>query len=164
MNKDETLRFLKKKHIPFDLYEHEAVFTMEEMKQQNLPCEKDIAVNLFLRDDKKRNYYLITFTPEHRTDLNALRHIIGSRRLSFASENDLEKMLKLKKGNVTPLAALNDEEHTIHVFVDVRFKDRMIGVHPMENTATVYMKADDLFELLKDQGCDISWADFRQIL
>ena len=45
--------------------------------------------NLFVRDDKKRNYYLITVKGNKRIDLKEFRKKNETRPLSFASENDL---------------------------------------------------------------------------
>ena len=65
--------------------------------------------NLFLRDDKKRHYYLVVVKKDKAVDLKGLRALLGSRPLSFASEQDLSRCLGLPKGAVTPLGILNDE-------------------------------------------------------
>ena len=62
-----------------------------------------------------------------------------TRPLSFASEEDLMKLLGLTAGSVTPLGVLNDEE-------------RKVGVHPNDNTATVWLKAEDLVRLIGEHG------------
>ena len=41
-----------------------------------------------------------------------------TRPLSFASEEDLMKLLGLAAGSVTPLGVLNDEERIVTVFLD----------------------------------------------
>ena len=37
-------------------------------------------------------------------------------------------------------------------YLDAEFSGSMIGVHPNDNTATVWMQADDLMELIKKHG------------
>ena len=57
MNKQETYRFLKEHGISCEITEHKAVFNMEELDSVALPYPEWDAKNLFVRDDKKRNYY-----------------------------------------------------------------------------------------------------------
>ncbi|MBQ7992593.1 MAG: prolyl-tRNA synthetase associated domain-containing protein [Solobacterium sp.] len=164
IDREKLLRLLEKEKVAYTMEEHAPVFTMEEMRQLHLPHEKDVAVNLFLRDDKKRNYYLVTMDGSAKTDLKAMRHILGSRPLSFASESDLKKILNLEKGHVTPFGILNDEEKKAEAVIDIRFMKTQTGVHPMENTATVFLDGSDLYSFLEKQGCRVRWADFTQVL
>lgn len=77
-----------------------------------------------------------------------------TRPLSFASEEDLMKLLGLTAGSVTPLGVLNDEERKVTVFLDRDFFEEsgLIGVHPNDNTATVWLKAEDLVRLIGEHG------------
>ena len=77
-----------------------------------------------------------------------------TRPLSFASEEDLLKLLGLAAGSVTPLGVLNDEERKVTVFLDRDFFEEsgLIGVHPNDNTATVWLKAEDLVRLIGEHG------------
>lgn len=161
MKREEILNLLEETGISFDLTEHPAVFTMEEMHRLRLPKENSVARNLFLRDDKKRNYFLVVMHPDHETDLKTLRKIIGSRPLSFASEEDLMKYLKLEKGAVTPLGALNDMEHKVSVRIDDAFRGEEIGIHPDSNTATVWLPCDQLKELLGKHGADTEYITIK---
>ena len=49
----------------------------------------------FVRDDKKRNYYLITMKGNKRVDLKAFRRQRGLRALSFAAAEELFDIMKL---------------------------------------------------------------------
>ena len=60
MNKQEIYQHLKEQGICFEVTEHEAVYTMEQLSRIPLAHPEAEAKNLFVRDDKKRNYYLIT--------------------------------------------------------------------------------------------------------
>ena len=75
-----------------------------------------------------------------------------NRPLRFASENDLMDILGLIPGAVTPLGILNDEERKVQVFLDREFLEgrKLIGVHPNENTATVWLKTEDLLDIIKE--------------
>ena len=60
MDKQAIYDFIKNKNIWCEITEHKAVFNMEELSEIEVPYPEYDAKNLFIRDDKKRNYYLIT--------------------------------------------------------------------------------------------------------
>ncbi len=143
--------------INFEVTEHKAVYNMEELSQIDIPYPECDAKNLFVRDDKKRNYYLITVKGDKRVDLKNFRRENQTRPLSFASENDLLNILGLTPGSVTPLGILNDKENRVKVFLDKDFwkAPGLIGVHPNDNTATVWINVNDLLKIIKEHGNEI---------
>lgn len=155
MNKQETYQYLKDHNIPFEITEHRAVYNMEELDSIDLPYPEGDAKNLFVRDDKKKNYYLITVKGDKRVNLKDFWKAHGLRPLSFASPEDLKKYMDLSPGAVTPLGLLNVEGAPITMYLDAEFKDSIIGIHPNENTATVWLQGDDLVELLRENGCEV---------
>ena len=159
MNKEETYQYLTAQGIPYEITEHQAVFNMEELKSVELPYPEWDAKNLFVRDDKKRNYYLITVKGDKRVDLKEFRRQRGLRTLSFASTDDLLAIMGLLPGSVTPLGILNDAEHRVHFYLDSEFTGNKIGVHPNDNTATVWMQANDLLELVQKHGNEAMFAE-----
>lgn len=156
MNKQEVYDFLTSRGIEYEVTEHGAVFNMEEMSHVELPHPEADAKNLFVRDDKKRNYYLITVRGDKRDDLKKFREGHGTRPLSFASENDLMSLLGLIPGAVTPLGILNDSEKKVKFFLDEELvNDGLIGVHPNDNTATVWLKTTDLIDIITEHGNEV---------
>ena len=131
---------------------------MEELKEIDIPYPEYDAKNLFVRDDKKRNYYLITVKGNKRIDLKEFRKKNETRPLSFASESDLLDIMNLKAGSVTPLGLLNDKNNKVLFYIDKDFmKDKhIIGVHPNDNTATVWLKVEDLIDIIKENGNQIN--------
>lgn len=159
MGKDEIYAYLTAKGISYEVTNHDAVFNMEELGAVELPYPKWDAKNLFVRDDKKRNYYLISVKGDKRVDLKAFRKRQGLRPLSFASADDLLAILGLTPGAVTPLGLLNDKAGKVYFYLDVDFKGHLIGVHPNDNTAAVWLLADDLMKLLREEGHDGEFVD-----
>lgn len=155
MNKQETYQYLKDHNIPYEITEHPAVYNMEELESIDLPYPEGDAKNLFVRDDKKKNYYLITVKGDKRVNLKDFRKAHGLWPLSFASPEELKKYMDLTPGAVTPLGLLNVEGAPITMYLDAEFKDSIIGIHPNENTATVWLKGDDLVALLRENGCEV---------
>ena len=156
MNKQEVYDFLTSRGIEYEVTEHGAVFNMEEMSHVELPHQEADAKNLFVRDDKKRNYYLITVRGDKRVDLKKFREEHSTRQLSFASENDLMSLLDLIPGAVTPLGILNDSEKKVKLFLDEELlKCGLIGVHPNDNTATVWLKTTELIDIITEHGNEV---------
>lgn len=152
MNRQEILELLKERKISYEMTEHEAIFNMEEAGHVKMPYPDAEAKNLFLRDDKKRNWYLVTVRGDRKLDLKWFQSEFGTRRLSFASDADLMKYLHLIPGAVTPFGLLNDETCSVQFFIDGTFENQMIGIHPNDNTASVWMNADDLVSIIKEHG------------
>ncbi len=155
MNKTEIYQYLTENNIWHEITQHEAVYNMEELKAVELPYPEWDAKNLFVRDDKKRNYYLITVKGEKRVDLKEFRKQNGLRNLSFASEADLMEYMQLTPGSVSPLGLLNDPEHRVQFYLDAELAGNKIGVHPNDNTATVWMETDDLIKLIQNNGNEV---------
>lgn len=153
-DKAAVYQLLTERGIWHEITEHPAVYNMEEMAAVDLPYPEADGKNLFLRDDKKRHYYLLTVRGDKRVDLKAFRQANGTRPLSFASAEDLQAKLGLLPGAVTPLGALNDREGQVEVFLDQDFlaPPGLIGVHPNDNTATLWLRMEDLIALLRDHG------------
>ena len=159
MSKEEVYLKLKELNIEYLKIDHIPIYTIDEANGLDIENKEYIAKNLFLRDDKKRNYYLLVVKSNKKIDLNDLKNKINSRRLSFASEIDLEKYLKLKKGSVTPLGVLNDVERKVKIIIDEDIlKEEIVGVHPNDNDATVFMKTKDLIRLIELNGNLVEYA------
>ena len=159
MNKNDIYNLLEEKNIFHEITEHEAVYNMEDLANLNLPYPEYDAKNIFVRDDKKQNYYLITVKDDKRVDLKQFREDYNTRKLSFVSENDLLNILNLIPGSVSPFGLLNDKDCIVKFYLDedfVKTEKGLIGVHPNENTATVWLKANDLIEIIKEHGNEVN--------
>lgn len=155
MTKQETYDYLTTYGVDFEVTEHPAVFNMAEVAEIPLPHPEADAKNLFVRDDKKLHYYMITVQGDKRVDLKKFRKQHGLRNLSFASAEDLGSILDLIPGAVTPLGILNDQERRVELYLDAAFSE-LIGVHPNDNTATVWMKTVDLIRIITEHGNRVS--------
>lgn len=150
--KKEIYALLDERGIEYEAIEHEAVYNIEEADALNLPHREAGTKNLFIKDDKKRNYYLVVIPSAQRLDLKALKDKLDSRPLKFANETELMDILGLIPGQVTPLGTLNDSEHKVKVVISSYFRDGLMDAHPNDNTATVILKTDDVMALLKSFG------------
>ena len=151
--KAEVRAYLDERGVPYEAAEHEAVFTMEGSRALGLPFADEVAKNLFLCDEKKRSYYLVVMPEDKPADLKELRAQLGTRRLRFASEEDLEMLLGLRSGAVSPFGVLNDEERRVQVVFDEELRSyRGLGAHPNDNTATLHVPLQAVVEMIENHG------------
>ena len=165
MNKQEIYEHLNKNGIAFDITEHAAVWNMDDVAQLEMPYPEADAKNLFVREDKTKNYFLITVKGDRRVDLKALRKEEGLRQLKFASAEELAELLDLYAGAVTPLGLLNDESRSVKLILDSYFLQppALIGAHPNDNTATVWLKTEDLLWALRAHGNEVLIRDLPYV-
>lgn len=161
MNKQETYDYLKTCGVEFEITEHPAVWNMDDVAQLEMPHPEADAKNLFVREDKTQNYHMITVRGDKRVDLKALRKAEGLRQLKFASAEELESVLRLIPGAVTPLGLLNDETCRVTLYLDSYFLQppALVGAHPNDNTATVWLRTEDLLWLLRAHGNEVLVRD-----
>ncbi len=154
MNKQDIYNYLQQNNIWYEKYEHSAVYNMLEASKLHLPYPESDAKNIFVRDDKKQKYYLITIKGNKKINLKELKAKYNTRTLSFASREELQGLLSLTPGAVTPFGLLNDEKKIVYFFLDRDFFNNpgLIGVHPNDNTETVFLKTCDLVEIIKKHG------------
>ena len=158
LTKQDVIELLDSKKISYEIVEHPAVYTIDEMLECNLPHPEQIAKNLFVRDDKKQKYYLITCLEDKKINLKEFRNEHETRPLSFASESDLDAKLGLYPGAVTPLGVLNNDDKSVIVYIDKDFEHKIMGIHPCDNTATVYVNCRDVVKLIKDHGNELHFT------
>lgn len=154
MNKAQVYEFLKQKNIEHEITEHQAVYTMGELFGVEVPYPECDAKNLFVRDDKHDKYYLITVKGDKRVNLKEFRKEHGTRPLTFASADELMQIMALIPGSVSPFGLFNDQNKIVKFYIDEEFflSPGKIGIHPNENTATVWLNAVDLVSLIAEHG------------
>lgn len=163
--KQEIYRLLFENGVWHEITEHKAVYNMDEVADIDLPYPEAECKNLFVRDKKKREYYLISVKGDKRVNLKKFREKYNTKPLGFASEDDLMNILGLIPGAVTPLGLLNDTDGKVILYLDQDFfkGEHLIGVHPNDNTATVWMRADDLTDIIRTHGNNVVITDLADL-
>lgn len=162
MTRQQVLDELDRRKIVYTLREHPHADTIEEIDALNLPDAEEIVKNLFLRDEKKKRYFLVVIEKEKKVNIRELSEKLGIHRLSFASEEDLARYMGVKKGSVTPFGILNNEERNVEVFFDEDLYSReKVGVHPLDNAATVWIPLSELAEILKEHGNAVGYLEVK---
>lgn len=157
MNEVDITELLDAKGIGYEVFRHPAVFSADDGLPEGIGHPEAVTKNLFLRDDKRQNRYLVVMPVAVRADLKALAAAIPSRRLSFVPEDELLTSLGVSHGSVTPLALLGAPSAATAV-IDARLLNDLVGVHPLHNEATLFLQCDDLVAMLEDAGVTVMVA------
>ncbi|MCB9016928.1 MAG: prolyl-tRNA synthetase associated domain-containing protein [Lentimicrobiaceae bacterium] len=155
MNGDPLLyRKLDELKISFEYYEHPPAPTIEIALQ----FWKDIketthCKNLFFRNHKGNKHYLVIFSHLQTLAIHDLEKRLKQGKLSFASEQRMEKYLGLKPGSVSPFGLIHDIDHHVHLFLDKNLKNLpKISFHPNINTASLVLNFNDFMKYLESTG------------
>jgi Ala-tRNA(Pro) deacylase len=154
MNKrDKVTEVLKSLDIGFRMYEHPPLPTIEIAKEYWEVIPARHCKNLFFRNHKGNRHYLVIIDARQALDIHDLEKRLGEGKISFASDQRLEKYLGLKAGSVSPLGLINDSEKHVYVFLDETLKNAEdISFHPNDNTATLVLKFKDFEKFLSSMG------------
>lgn len=148
--KEEVLELLKEKKIQFEVMDT-PIMSIAQGKNYNLPHREAASKTLLLTDNKKEKIYCVCVFEDKSVDLKHLRQLINSRRLSFASDEQLLEYFSFDSC-VSPLGILNDEKREVKVIIDTYFEDKLIMIHPNDEKATLWLKTEDLISLIEEHG------------
>ncbi|MBI3619371.1 prolyl-tRNA synthetase associated domain-containing protein [Candidatus Peregrinibacteria bacterium] len=150
----DIFSFLTEHAIPFQRFDHVAVFTCEESAKLP-PMPGGDTKNLFLRDDKGKRHFLVTVGHEKTVDLKKLKDVLGVKGVSFASPERLKQYLSVDPGSVTLLGLIHDRDRAVEVWIDEAvWSHEFIQCHPLVNTATLVIPREGMekfFEITKHQ-------------
>ena len=146
--------------IKYERVDHPAVYTMEDMDSLGIFNKGVVGKNLFLRDNKGHRHFLIFVFGDKHVDLEKVQNELGIKHVSFGSAERLDKYLGLTKGSVSPLGAINDVSASVEFIIDNEFKNYpCVGVHPNQNTSTVWLSFEDLVKVIEENGNKIDFIN-----
>jgi Ala-tRNA(Pro) deacylase len=129
--------------------------TVEEGKLLRGAMAGTFSKNLLLRD-RKRRLFLFSVHEDRALDLKTVhRHVGASGQMSFAPAEQMETVLGLTPGAMTPLALMNDREGRVTCVLDATLLEaEQINFHPLVQTKSIGLRADQLLAFL--DACDHS--------
>ena len=121
--------------------DHEQTDTMEACNEIDSILQVTICKNLFLCNRQKTNFYLLMMPGDKPFKTKELSSQINSARLSFASPEDMERLLDITPGSVSIMGLMNDKENAVQLLVDEDvLKGEYLGCHPCINTSSLKMR------------------------
>lgn len=82
---------------------------------------------------------------------NDLAIKLDEKKITFANEDELYAMLKIKSGAVSFLNIIEVEKPDVILILDeVLSKEEKVGFHPNDNTATIFFKGCEIEKILNN--------------
>lgn len=133
--------------IHYQRTDHEPADTMEACNEIDAVLDVLICKNLFLCNRQKTKYYLLMMPGDKVFKTKELSGQLGIARLSFATPEDMEKLLDITPGSVSIMGLMNDHDNKVQLLVDEEvFEGEFIGCHPCVNTSSLKLLTKDVFE------------------
>lgn len=160
---EKVLSYLREHDIPFTSYNHPEGKTIEEAKRWWRDDGSVHCKNIFLRNHKGDQHYLVCFHCDHDLDIHDLEQRLKSRlqaqgrpspgKLSFASAQRMERYLGLEPGSVSPFGLINDSESHTLLFLDESLqRAETLSFHPNDCRGTVVLRREDFERYLDTVG------------
>ncbi len=144
---------LRRLNISFGYYEHPPVPTVKEAVIYWKDLDATHCKNLFFRNHKGNQHYLIIFEYSHNIQIRELEMRLKQGKLTFACDKRLMKYLGLTPGSVSPFGLINDTTKHVHLFLDENFKkSEKISFHPNLNTASLVIPYKGFMSFLEITG------------
>ena len=139
---------LQELNIPFERVEHDWANTMEDCKDISAVLGCDVCKNLVLCNRQKTQFYLLTMPSDKPFYTKDLSKQIGSARLSFASAEAMEELLRVHPGSASILSLLFDTEHKVQLVMDRETREcDYFSCHPCKSTGTLKLKTSDVMQV-----------------
>lgn len=153
----DIYEILEKLNIPYKKHDHPPVFTTKESAKFRFVSDGvGETKNLFLRNKKGDQHYLVTLGHEKKADLKELRKKLDESKLSFASPERMMEKLGLAPGSVTLLGLINNPEKDVIVILDQDlWEHEVIACHPNRNDATLEINRKDMDRFLEWCGHEV---------
>lgn len=161
--RESLLHNLYRLKITNTTHDHPAVFTVEESAKIKADLPGGHTKNLFLKD-KQGQMFLICALADTQIPVNKLHREFGCKRLSFGKPDLLLEHLGVAPGSVTLFSVINDTQNQVALVLDqALFSHELVNFHPLENTATTAISAEDMTVFAKAHNHDPVIIDFTQI-
>ncbi|MFH0898508.1 MAG: YbaK/EbsC family protein, partial [bacterium] len=93
--------------------------------------------------------------------LKELAKKLGTASFSFAKQEDLQEILGVTIGSVTPFGLINDQRHEVNVVVErALFSYDLLNFHPLVNNATTAISSRDFMKFMDACGNSVQIVDF----
>ena len=150
---------LRNLNIPFEYYEHPPVPTVKEAADYWKDLDATHCKNLFFRNHKGNQHYLVIFEYSHNIQIRDLEQRLKQGKLTFGSDRRLMKYLGLTPCSVSPFGLINDTTKHVHLFLDENFlKSEKISFHPNINTASLVIHYKGFIDFLKKTGNEFEYV------
>lgn len=146
---EQIYEFLDKNDISYTKHQHDPVFTMEDTENITSDLKGFSAKTLLVFGEKTKNFYLISIDGYERIDKAKIKELLGER-IRFSKEEDLQEILNVTPGSVSPLGLIFDKSKVIKKFVvdQKALEAEIVQWHPNNNNQTLEFKKEEFQKFL----------------
>ena len=160
LTEKNILKLLQNQGFSFKIYNHEALYTVNDSSEKRGKIKGAHSKNLFLKN-KKNNFFLISCLENRQVDLKKMTKCLNLGNISFAKEDPLFKWLGVRPGSVTPFGLLNDINNKVEFYLDSGFlTHETINFHPLVNTSTINLLTNDFINFLIENNKKVNIFSF----
>lgn len=145
--------YLAKAKIKNEVVEHKTVFTVYDLAQTLKIKMNEIVKTLLIKADSE--YKLVLLPAHRRLNIDALKKLLGAKKVTIAKESDMVKEMKVKPGALTPFGKL----HKLGVVVDrglLKTEKALFGAGSF--TESIRMKVKDYLKVEQPTVGNVSEA------
>ena len=160
LTEKNILKLLQNQGFGFKIYNHEALYTVNDSSEKRGEIKGAHSKNLFLKN-KKNNFFLISCLENRQVDLKKMTKCLNLGNISFAKEDPLFKWLGVQPGSVNPFGLLNDINNKVEFYLDSGFlTHETINFHPLVNTSTINLPTNDFINFLIENNKKVNIFSF----
>ena len=167
---EQVEHYLQEHHICYTCYNHPEGKTIGEAKRWwhndgSVHCK-----NIFMRNHKGNQHYLICFDCDHDLAIHDLEQRLKASlqaagqpapgKLSFAGPERMLRFLGLEPGSVSPFGLINDTGHHVILFLDKNLQNAAsLSFHPNDCRGTVVISQTEFRKYLETVGNKVEWLE-----
>jgi len=140
-------QILAEKNIPFEEFEHEAVFTSEQAAIVRGLGSAEEGIKSMVFKTNKGAFILVLNPGDQRIDSKKIARMEGVKNLNLASPEEVERIAGVSIGCVAPFGL----KTTLRTYLNEELLERgSLYFNPGSHTRTIKIRASDLSRVLQD--------------
>ena len=146
--------------ISFSRVDHDHADTMEDCLQIESVLGAKICKNLLLCNRQETIFYLLLLPGDKVFKTKYLSSQLNCARLSFATPQHMNDLLRTIPGSASALELLFDPDRRVQLIMDQELqKEPVISGHPGFSTSTLAMSMEDFQRFVASTGHSPVWVD-----
>ena len=136
---------LQRLGIKYERVDNDTVETMEECVEISEKLGAEIRKTIVVCNRQKTDFYLVILPAGKRFDSKLFAAMMRTARVSFASSEDMQRVIGLTPGEASVMGILNDPEGKVKVVIDKAVADaEWFACNPGANTSHLRFKTKQL--------------------
>lgn len=136
---------LERLNIRYERVDNDTVETMEECVEISDKLGAEIRKTIVVCNRQKTEFYLVILPAGKRFDSKLFAAMMRTARVSFASPEDMEKVIGLTPGEASVMGVLNDAEGRVQVVIDKKVADdEWFACNPGSNNTHIKFRTSQL--------------------